>query len=289
MKTIIISDVNSKSDSVIPYGLRLARSLETEADVLHIIDTRVEQGNYSSFSDSQSITPGSTFLTDESINKEKILAEKKLDDLLSSEASRLNYPLKVKRLIEVGSVEEIIAEKAEKNPQAVFVISSEPDGFIFQSAGEILDIIEDTGAISIIVSPGKEFIDYRNILLPTDFAPEELTAFKEVKFLPENFKLLVDATAVATKDNYADLEMKGKAWKKEAEKIMDPATLKTNTLEGENSFSAIENYMNRNLWDLVLFIQDKKSSAKRLFEQDDMESFIEIAKIPILIYYYNNK
>ena len=289
MKTIIISDVNSKSDSVIPYGLRLARSLETEADVLHIIDTRVEQGNYSSFSDSQSITPGSTFLTDESINKEKILAEKKLDDLLSSEASRLNYPLKVKRLIEVGSVEEIIAEKAEKNPQAVFVISSEPDGFIFQSAGEILDIIEDTGAISIIVSPGKEFIDYRNVLLPTDFAPEELTAFKEVKFLPENFKLLLDTTAVAIKDNYADLEMKGKAWKKEAEKIMDPATLKTNTLEGENSFSAIENYMNRNLWDLVLFIQDKKSSAKRLFEQDDMESFIEIAKIPILIYYYNNK
>jgi hypothetical protein len=37
MKTIILSDVYSEYGSVIPYGPRLAKAMESEVDVLHVL------------------------------------------------------------------------------------------------------------------------------------------------------------------------------------------------------------------------------------------------------------
>jgi hypothetical protein len=51
MSTIIISDIDNKSESVVPYGLNIVKFVESEPDVLHIADRRMHQGKISSFSD----------------------------------------------------------------------------------------------------------------------------------------------------------------------------------------------------------------------------------------------
>lgn len=56
MKTIIISDIEGKSESIIPYGLHIRKHTRSEADILHIIDPRKQQGTGSSYADSKSIT-----------------------------------------------------------------------------------------------------------------------------------------------------------------------------------------------------------------------------------------
>jgi hypothetical protein len=99
MKTIILSDINNSAKSIIPYGLRLARELESEVDLLHVIDPRTHTGAYSSLSDSQSISPGETLSHAETIQHAKNRVSIKLDKLLSAEGSRLNYPLKLTGLL----------------------------------------------------------------------------------------------------------------------------------------------------------------------------------------------
>ncbi len=131
MKTIIISDINGKSESIIPYGLTLAKMLESEVDVIHAIDSRLHQGEYSSLSDSQSITPGKTFSHEEIMQREKDKVQIQLDKLLSSEASRLNYPIKINTLVEKDSIINSISSKIKEEPSSIFVISIEPDGYIF--------------------------------------------------------------------------------------------------------------------------------------------------------------
>ncbi len=284
MKTIIINDLNSKWDSVIPYGLRLARALETEAEVLHIIDTRLHQAEYTSYSDSQSITPGTTLSQDEIINRETGRGQLQMDNVLSKEASRLNYPLKVNSEIIVNSVEDILTERISKDPETVVVINAEPDGYIFQSREDILEAIKETGAVAILVPPKKEFKDYKYVLLPADFDSQKFDSFTDIRFIFECFKPLIEATSVATEKNYADLELKGKSWKKVAEGNFVPSTLKTNIINGDNFTETLLNYMKRNNKELVIIVEQKQTKSR--YKTNEIFAITGGAKIPVLLHYH---
>lgn len=77
MKIVIVSDIRGSSESIIPYGLNLAKRLETEVEIIHVIDSRVIQGVPSRYADSQSIAAGNKQTVNEIIQKEKINAEKR--------------------------------------------------------------------------------------------------------------------------------------------------------------------------------------------------------------------
>ncbi len=287
MKVIIINDLNSKWDSVIPYGLRLARAMEAEAEVLHIIDTRLHQGEYTSYSDSQSITPGTTLSQDEIIKRETGRGQLQMDNVLSREASRLNYPLKVNSEIKVNSVEDELLDRISNNAKTVVVINSEPDGYIFQTSEDIIDAIKNTRAIGILVPPKHEFKDYKYVLLPTDFDSKKYDSFTDVKFIFEQFEPLVDATSVATNNNYADLELKGKSWKKVAEGNFVPSPLKTNVLNGDSFTGTQLSYMKRNNKDLVMLIE--QTQATGMYKTDEIFKITDEAKIPVLLHYHKKE
>ncbi len=72
MKIIIISNIRSKSESIIPYGLKLARYLESEVDIIHVIDSRTEPVLPSSYADSQTFAlGGEKFTYADTLNREK--------------------------------------------------------------------------------------------------------------------------------------------------------------------------------------------------------------------------
>ncbi len=286
MKTIIISDIHSKSESIIPYGLNLAKTLETEVDILHTIDSRVFQGEYSSFSDSQSITPGHTFSQEEVIEREKNWAKIELDKLLSREASRLNYPLKINTIVEESSIMEATQTKYQNESTAVFVISNEPDGYIFETKDEIRETIKNTGIICLLVSPGFEFRDFKKVLLPTDFDSKKISAFTDVKSFLERFNPIVNAVSVSTQNDFTELELKGKAWKEVAGKYFLPSSLRTNIIEGEKFMDTLLTYLKRNNFDLVLLVLQKPNVIKSLFTKDELSTLPEHTNFPVLLYYH---
>ncbi len=287
MKTFIISDIHGKSESIIPYGLNLAKTFEAEVDILHTIDSRVFQGEYSSFSDSQSITPGHTFSQEEVIEREKNWAKIELDKLLSSEASRLNYPLNINTIVEENSIMEAAQTKHQNEPTAIFVISIEPDGYIFETKEEIRETIKNTGIICILVSPGIEFRGFKKVLLPTDFDSKKISAFTVVKSFLEHFKPIVNAVSVTTQNDFTELELKGKAWKEVAGKYFLPSTLKTNVIEGEKFMDTLLTYLKRNNFDLVLLVLQKPNAIKSLFTKNELSTLPEHTNMPVLLYYHS--
>ena len=83
MRIIIISDVKGQTQSIIPYGLDLAKYLESEVEIFHLVDSRIQQGVSSVYGDSHSITPGKKLSHPEIIEREKQQIEKELDQMLS--------------------------------------------------------------------------------------------------------------------------------------------------------------------------------------------------------------
>jgi len=283
MKTIIISDIHSESKTIIPFGLRVGRAFETETDVLHIIDSRAQQGEYGQMSDSQSITPGEKFSQKEIFEREKTRAESEMDKILSAEASRLNYPLKINRVIVENTVEDEIIKRVDEEEPNLFVISAEPDGIIFQTLDEILDILKTAGAIAIIVPPEKKFADFENIILPVDFNTDDISEFTDVKFVIEKFKPLVDVVSVTNGKNYLDMELEGETWTKSAKRSFLPTTIKTNVLEGKDFAETVTKFIQRNEPNLVMLFRKKQNPAESIFKDNAMYKIIKNVNVPTLV------
>jgi nucleotide-binding universal stress UspA family protein len=285
MKTIIISDIKSNSKSILPYGLNLARYADSEVDVVHVIDPRVSQANYSSYSDSQSITPGEPLGHEEMHQKEISAATTDLDKVISSEASRVNYPLKINTVVEVGSLTNIVEQMTKEEAYCIVVTSSEPDGYLFESKSEIYNFAKESGAMCILVPPGKAFQEYKKILHPVDFDSKELSKYSDLGFFFKAFDPMVNAVSVANGENYAELELKSTSWAKMAKDTFLPAKIRTNVLKGEDYFDTLINFSNRNEPDLIMLFQRKKNLFQKNFKTEMVGTIIEKTNIPVLFFY----
>jgi len=285
MRTIIISDINSEAETIIPFGLRVGRAFETETDVLHIIDSRALQGEYSQVSDSQSITPGSKLSQKEIFEREEGLAEKKMDKILSAEASRLNYPLKVNRVIAENTVEDEIIKRNGGEEITIFVISSQPDGTIFQSLDEILSVLKSAGAIAVIVPPEKEYRDFEKIVLPVDFEHDEITQFTDVKFVIDRFEPFINVVSVTGSKSYLEMELKSESWKKNAKKSFLSTTVKTNVLEGKDFAETVTKFVHRNKPDVVMLFRKKQNPVESIFKDDAATKIMKHVDVPLLVYF----
>ncbi|HKJ78094.1 MAG TPA: hypothetical protein VKA10_01110 [Prolixibacteraceae bacterium] len=282
MKTIILSDVNSKWESVIPYGLRVGRAFESEVDVVYIIDKRMQQGTYNAQSDSQSIAPGGNTLSqDEIIQREWNRANLLLDKLLSSEASRLNFPLKVNRVVKENGIVDELQSFANDNPEYIFIASAEPDNYIFESKNDIISVLNETRITTLLVPPRLKYKDIEHVLLPVDLNEKEDTGvLRDLKFFFERFKPLINAASVTDQKNYSNAETVGGAWKKTAEDYFVDTSIKINTLEGNNFTDSIIDFAEKNTPDLIIVQQGVGN-----FSKENIVSLLNDLKIPVLLYY----
>jgi nucleotide-binding universal stress UspA family protein len=285
MKIIIISDIKGSAHSVIPYGLNLARAMNSEAVVLHMIDPRSNQAKYSSYSDSQSLTPGEPLGHEETYKKEVTLVNTELDKFLSRETSSINYPLKFNTIVKVGSTGDEIEKIVKEETSCLIVVSAEADGAIFETKSEIYEMIKDSKAMCILVPPGKEFREYKKILHPVDFEPKELEKYSDLNFFFDAFDPLVNAVSVATEKNYLDLELKTNSWAKVAKDVFLPAKVKANVLKGKKFADTFISYSIRNEPDLIMMFQRKKTQFRKNFKTEVVGTFIEKTNIPVLYFY----
>ncbi|MCG6187102.1 adenine nucleotide alpha hydrolase family protein [Maribellus maritimus] len=286
MKTIIISDIKSKKDSIIKFGLHLAKHLETEVDVLHPIDSRVHQGEYSAVSDSQSVTPGNTLSHGEIIFREKESVKKDLDKLLSGEASRLNYPLKINVAVEEESIDDAIKNSSNDSDDKIFVISAEPDGNIFHSKNEIRSTVKNNNAICLLVPPGTSFSSLHKILIPVDFHTSHVNTFTGLHSFFKKINPYLIAADVSENSDYAEKELKSQTWMELVKEIIPASKISTSTLEGKNYADTIARYCNRNRPDLLLLSLQKQNPVKQMFSKNDLDKLADKVNVPVLIHYY---
>lgn len=278
MKLTIISDIRGKSKTVIPYGLELAKQLKSEVDIVHIIDSRTKQGKYSPYADSQSITPGNILSHRQIIENEKIGANKILDKILSKEASKLNYPLKINVTIEEGYLKKKIKELVKADQDSLFLVSSEPDDYNFHSDNEIIQTFKNTGAFTLFVPPEKEFAGINQVLLLINFDLNDIT--HNISFL-NFFKPTIFALDIA--ENTIEKDKKSIKWFKEAEKyLLTDISIQKIILKGSNYFDMLKNHISNSKHDVVLNLKKKPTLIGHKDDEKLLRRLIENPQLPVL-------
>ncbi|MGM0504150.1 MAG: hypothetical protein ACQESQ_05975 [Bacteroidota bacterium] len=280
MRIIIISDIKGECESVIPYGLHLAKSLESEVDIVHIIDPRSLHGVQSAYSDSQTVSPGNKLSCEEIIEREKKSAEIELDKLLSSEASRLNYPLKIKTNIVEGNIEKIIGQRIKSAKQSILIMSSVPDNFVFSSRNEILDIVYRLDTLSLLVSPGYKYKELKKVALLS------IPKFKKINKIKERFKFLKHFNPVISivhflkNKNNVKRKIKNGTLERTLKEEFKPFEVNLNTIYQKKP--CLNGFIKDNNPHLIVKVIYRKNIFKKMFHKNRDELLICFTGLPIL-------
>jgi len=259
MRTIIISDIRSKEEGIIPYGLNIAKLIDSEADVVHVIDPRIQQGVYSSYADSQSINVGDKLDHETIIEREIHYAKRELDEILVREVSRLNYPLKTNKIVEENTIIRKLKELERDLDNPLIIVNSEPDNYIFNTLHEAVSIISKINAASLFVPPGYEYKDFSNILIVPQNNSQNFKRY--IPLLEAIFKNNPSITAVDrlnTEKQYKQAKGVIESSMKNLSSLTSGPDIKTMLFTGNNYFDILSEQIEEINPDLIIgFNEDR--------------------------------
>jgi hypothetical protein len=204
-----------------------------------------------------------------------------MDKLLSGEASRLNYPLKINRVIVENSLEEELEVRVKNYPNCLLLVNAKTVNDMLDSTNEIVRLAKKTGVPSIIVPPGKQFKSFMSVLMPLNLDQNNYSSLSDLKFLFEHFNLTIDAVGFASDGDYSEKELKARAWKETVSNYYLPkADVKINILEGKDLINISSNYFSHNHHDLLIIFNNNNKSVGF-----NTTKFLKEIKSPVLVYF----
>ena len=280
MKIVIINDIKGDHESIIPYGLNLAKYLKTEVILVHVVDSRVQQAVPSVVADSSTVSPGGKQLPEEILRKELAQSKQELDDFLSYEVSRLNFPLKWELDLSVDSIENRLNAIAENYPDSIFVMSKTPDNYIFDSQKETIDISQTFNGLCLFVPAGEKFVPYSSILIPTGFTNEEKEGMTRLAGLLNHFLPVVNL--LGRPERSGEKEM---TTLMDIDQLFPKATVNYKVLDEGNFDEEFINYSQILSPSLVVVIEERRGFWSKLFKKELIRKLLKVSKSPVL---YNN-
>jgi len=286
MKTILISDFGGREEIIIPYALNLTKHIHNTIDIVHVIDPRVQQGVSSAYADSQSFQIGEKLSHSQIIEREVSLAKTTLDKLLSIEASKLNFPLRVNTIVEENSIENLLHTLIKVDEPSIIISSSVLEGTILNDFDETLEIAKMFNNLSLIIAPGSKFSVPKKILIQYDF---ELGINEGIFRVLDYLKPLnphIDVVDVTDKDKYPELILKSEAWKEVVNNYINSSfPITTNILTGNQHAEVLSRFILENSYDLVAVSKDMKtSSGINIFSKNMSKQLVEGLDIPVILY-----
>lgn len=286
MKTILISDIKGKHESIIPYGLNFAKYANNKVKIVHVIDRRKHPAVSSAYSDSQTFEVGEKLSPETIINREFDNANTELETMLSHEASRLNYPLRVAVSVTENSLEKELEQYTQQKDEILIITSKEPDGTVIDSLEEFFQLTDSFKNYSLIIPPGLKFKKPAKTFLLHDFnTKEDQNIFSIIHFL-SNYGPSVNVSDVCTRKDYFEMEMKSGLWKQVAinHNWSKNISISTNILEGDNYLQTMINYLKRNQYNLIVVSrQNSKLINKNVFNKSGIKQLIDEVNVPVLI------
>jgi hypothetical protein len=286
MKTIILSDITDTSKSIIPYGLNIGKHVETKVDILHLLDPRLVQGPYSPHSDSQTFTPAEKLTHSQILEREKSHAATEINKLLSKEASRLNYPLRINSVVEVADVEMALTDAFAAEPNTLIVTSTLPSSNMLSSLSEVLEIAQYADNLVLVLPPGQDFHRPDEGIMVTDFSDEDCDKAKLIFRWLKPFDPLIYACTVEVDGTSRDMELKIKKWMELAKPEGESASIfKSGLMQGDIQMRTLTDYVQLYTPDLVVLPRKRNSLyGDSLYSGNTAQMLVDSLNKPVIFY-----
>lgn len=289
MKTIIISDLDNNRDqkkSIIPYGLNVGKYTNTRVEILHFIDPSLVEGTYSPFSDSQSITPGEKLSHEEVLKRHKDIKNKEIDQLLSKEASRLNFPLRYDVTAEIEETGKGLAATLSDNPQALIVTSTAPSETLIKNLHGLLDMLYEKSNLLLVIPKGTDFVKPARGVIVTNFLTDDFTPFEKIASWTDSFDMQLSAVSIQVEKEDQEQHEKIMQWKERFKSVAGGRySGKADVILSNDHLKTLESTSEDDDADMLIMSKNRKTTFGDLFfEKDFAAEYIESKGKPVLFY-----
>lgn len=286
MKTILISDVGGKQETIIPYALNFTKQYDNSINLIHVVDPGKHHAVCSSYADSQSFEVGRKLTHTEILEREKHQASLSLDKLLSKEASKLNYPLRVNIIVEENTLENRLHSEIGMDEPTLIIATSELEGTIVHDLDEFFETTGRFNIMSLFVPPGYNFSLPQKAIIKFDFNNADNDGIFKLFDCLKPFNPLITVADVVEMKNHVEMVIKSEVWKQFANNYMKSSLhLSTNILSGKNLIETLLNFIRRNNYDLVAFPEKMKdSSGINILSREQSKQLIKHLDIPVMLY-----
>jgi hypothetical protein len=288
-KTIFISDIGGKHETVLPYALSFTKHISNNLSIIHAVDPQKQPAISSAYADSQSFEVGSKLSKHQIIDRELHKADLLIEKKLSKEASKLNFPLRINTIVEAGSLGEKLSEELNADALSLIMIGANLEGTILHDLDEFFEITKQFKNISLIIPPEFEFTVPEKVFVLYDFESNIHNEIYNVINALEAFNPLINVADVVEHQNdlkYIEMEIKSAAWLQQAGKfVASNPRLTSNILSGKHYSETVLNFIQRNNYDLVAIPKNMKDSINsNIFSKQISKQLINRLETPVILY-----
>jgi len=284
MKSILISDIETKKETVIPYALNFIKYIDDSIQILHLVDSRKHHAVSSAYADSQSFEVGKKLSYQEILEREKHHTRMALDKILSKEASRLNFPLRVNTIVEENSIENHLSNEINGADKPLILSSSEFKGTIVDDIEEFLELNRKFAYLSLIIPPGMEFKLPEKVIIYHDFKKGDKVNLNDLIEFLNFFKPEITIVDVANKNNITNVKEESEAWKKVKLENSNPEMIiNIDILESDSKEMALLSYFESNTANMISVPQQTQYGFT-FFKSITSKNLINNLSKPVIIY-----
>ena len=272
--------------SIIPNALKVAKAVGDRVTVVHPVDSRKQHAVSSAYADSQSFERGAKLSYEETLQKEVQKAGSALDILLSKEASKLNFPLRVGTLIEACSLTDGLQTAIGGRNMPLIMASTVPDGDVIDNLEEYFVMMEYFGGHTLLLPPDFEWVEEPQVMMVHDIEADDheylinlLNMFKPLKMSTR----LIDVSHV---NDFSEKEIRDKVLCQHVNNVLgDTLAVDSRLLKGEDYSATIMEYFRENTFDWIMlprFFSPDKGMAP--FPNELHKKALKELNVPVLFY-----
>lgn len=281
-KLLICTNPIDLANDLLIYGIRLAKDLDMEIKVLHIVEGN-KLGYNTMGTNTDPAVEAATYIDVQNMEREK--AEKKIKNLIDENLQKIDSPPVVSVKIETGFVKtNLPPETANQNIQLLLISNSDEENL--SVIENHVNIIEEMHCPVLIKPPNAKYKPVKEVLYASVLEPSDIEALKNVALFAEKFHARVTVLHINENgSNEEDNKLKRAGLKKIVE---DKLPYKDVVIKEENMDKVpggIVQYAGKTATDIIAILKRDKNFLEELFGSSTTKKVIKKTPLPVYVYY----
>jgi hypothetical protein len=222
----------------------------------------------------------------EILEREKNSARVRLDKMLSYEASRLNFPLRVNTIVEESTVKSCLNKEIGSDESLLILSAADLKGHNFEGFSDFIEITKELSNLSLIVPAGQEFTSPERVAIIYDYNTEDKAGIFNVMNTLKQFNPELNIVALVEEDKLAEIELNDSAWNSVIKDYTGSSINITTYLLGAKKYTQeIVDYINENNFQMVAIPRNaRKSTGVISYPRYVSGKLAEAFKLPVILY-----
>ncbi len=279
-KVILHTHVHNSLHAIIDFALLLARDLEKELEVIHIVDTR--SISYSSGGIEPTVESGQ-MLNYDILNQQKEGMEKTLHETINERKEVLNADLPVSYNVHIDNPEWLLNAISKKEDTYLMLLPESATEGGLKGYEQYKHLLNDLHCPILLFPDDIKYAPLKKMVVATNYQKEDIRILDKLRDLAKHYQSKV-LTLHVNEGEAFEYQLKEKGFEQILEEKVDYPDINFKAIDHDEAEKAIGEFSERIQADLLVLHKGHRNIFEKLFSKSRARKIIEKVHMPVLVF-----